>query len=48
MQPIGAAVVLAGIILAQTAREGKVVDADLALVTETVQTTPTGIVRLDS
>ena len=31
VQLIGAAVVLAGIILAQTAREGKVVDADLAL-----------------
>ena len=34
IQLLGAAVVLAGIILAQTAREGKVVDADLALVTD--------------
>ena len=38
VQLIGAAVVLAGIILAQTAREGKVVDADLALVTGPVET----------
>lgn len=38
VQLIGAAVVLAGIILAQTAREGKVVDADLALVTGPVAT----------
>ena len=34
IQLLGAGVVLAGIILAQTAREGKVVDADLALVTD--------------
>lgn len=33
VQIIGAAVVLAGIILAQTARVGKIVDADLALAT---------------
>ena len=38
VQLIGAAVVLAGIILAQTAREGKVVDADLALVTGPIET----------
>ena len=40
VQLIGAAVVLAGIILAQTAREGKVVDADLALVTGPIDTVP--------
>ena len=33
VQVLGAAVVLVGIVLAQTARSGKVVDADLALVT---------------
>ena len=38
VQLVGAAVVLAGIILAQTAREGKVVDADLALVTGPIET----------
>lgn len=38
VQLIGAGVVLAGIILAQTAREGKVVDADLALVTGPIDT----------
>jgi drug/metabolite transporter (DMT)-like permease len=38
VQLIGAAVVLAGIILAQTAREGKVVDADLALMTGPIET----------
>jgi len=31
VQVVGAAVVLVGIVLAQTARVGKVVDADLAL-----------------
>jgi len=35
VQLVGAAVVLAGIILAQTARAGKVIDADLALVPPT-------------
>jgi drug/metabolite transporter (DMT)-like permease len=39
VQIIGAAIVLAGIILAQTARVGKVVDADLALITAPVVTT---------
>lgn len=38
VQIIGAAVVLAGIILAQTARVGKVVDADLALATGSIPT----------
>ena len=38
MQIIGAAIVLAGIILAQTARVGKVVDADLALATGPILT----------
>lgn len=38
VQLIGAAVVLAGNILAQTARHGKVVDADLALVTGPIET----------
>ena len=38
VQLIGAAVVLAGIFLAQTAREGKVVDADLALMTGPIDT----------
>ncbi len=37
-QIIGAAIVLAGIILAQTARVGKVVDADLALATGPIAT----------
>jgi len=41
VQIIGAAIVLAGIILAQTARVGKVVDADLALVTAPVAIVPT-------
>ena len=35
IQLVGAAVVLAGIVLAQTARAGKVVDADLAISSET-------------
>ncbi len=38
VQIIGAAIVLAGIILAQTARVGKVVDADLALATGPILT----------
>lgn len=38
VQIIGAAIVLAGIILAQTARVGKVVDADLALATGPIAT----------
>nr|WP_281364335.1 DMT family transporter [Microcella alkalica] len=38
VQIVGAAVVLAGIILAQTARVGKVVDADLALTTGPITT----------
>lgn len=38
VQIIGAAIVLVGIILAQTARVGKVVDADLALATGPVLT----------
>lgn len=38
VQIIGAAIVLAGIILAQTARVGKVVDADLALATGSILT----------
>jgi drug/metabolite transporter (DMT)-like permease len=38
VQIVGAAIVLAGIILAQTARVGKVVDADLALVTAPMTT----------
>lgn len=40
VQIIGAAIVLAGIILAQTARVGKVVDADLALATGPIVTVP--------
>ena len=43
VQIVGAAVVLAGIILAQSARAGKVIDADLALITgpiTTVRATP--------
>lgn len=36
VQIVGAAVVLAGIILAQSARVGKVIDADLALVTGSI------------
>ncbi|WP_169079869.1 EamA family transporter [Microcella alkalica] len=38
VQIVGAAVVLAGVILAQTARAGKVVDADLALTTGPITT----------
>jgi drug/metabolite transporter (DMT)-like permease len=38
-QLVGAAVVLAGVVLAQTARAGKVVDADLALATGPIPTT---------
>lgn len=38
VQIVGAAIVLAGIILAQTARVGKVVDADLALATGPILT----------
>ncbi|WP_439564731.1 EamA family transporter [Microcella sp.] len=41
VQIIGAAIVLVGIILAQTARVGKVVDADLALATGPIATVPT-------
>jgi drug/metabolite transporter (DMT)-like permease len=40
VQIIGAAIVLVGIILAQTARVGKVIDADLALVTGPIATVP--------
>lgn len=40
VQIIGAAIVLVGIILAQTARVGKVVDADLALATGPIATLP--------
>ena len=36
IQLVGAAVVLVGIVLAQTARAGKVVDADLAISSETL------------
>jgi hypothetical protein len=35
IQLVGAAVVLVGIVLAQTARAGKVLDADLAISSET-------------
>ena len=38
IQLLGAAVVLVGIVLAQTARAGKVVDADLALATGPIPT----------
>jgi len=38
VQIVGAAIVLAGIILAQTARAGKVIDADLALATSPIVT----------
>ena len=35
LQLVGAAIVLAGIILAQTSRPDRVIEADLALVTDT-------------
>jgi drug/metabolite transporter (DMT)-like permease len=38
VQLVGAAVVLVGIVLAQTARAGKVIDADLALSTGPIAT----------
>jgi drug/metabolite transporter (DMT)-like permease len=38
VQLVGAGVVLAGIVLAQTARQGKMVDADLAMVTGPIET----------
>jgi drug/metabolite transporter (DMT)-like permease len=38
VQIVGAGVVLAGIILAQTARAGKVINADLALITGPIRT----------
>jgi drug/metabolite transporter (DMT)-like permease len=39
VQILGAAIVVAGIVLAQTARQGKVVDLDLATTTGTITTT---------
>jgi drug/metabolite transporter (DMT)-like permease len=43
IQIAGAAIVLAGIIIAQTARAGKVIDADLALSTGPITTVPSTV-----